>query len=192
MLSSVIPARLEFQCGHAALVSLPRIKGETSAQRAARVAREKSAAQTRACDFCAQRLEVVVQAAPAAPRPMATASEPPTPATPPPSVAPAPSAVTPAESSGALIKDRPSQPTNGGAAVKRVEPTAAAARPTETASIPNRPVSRRRRNGKAASGVRFTVEFQVQTVLRAADLTDALRQAQSLGAIEVLTITREN
>src|SRR5882762_6354086 len=64
MMSSVIPARLVFQCGHAALVSLPRIKGETNAQRADRVAREKSAAQTRACDFCAQRLEVVVQAAP--------------------------------------------------------------------------------------------------------------------------------
>src|SRR3979411_1639110 len=71
MMSSVIPARLVFQCGHAALVSLPRIKGETNAQRADRVAREKSAAQTRACDFCAQRLEVVVQAAP-----VTTAEEP--------------------------------------------------------------------------------------------------------------------
>ena len=68
MMSSVIPARLVFECGHAALVSLPRIKGETSAQRADRVAREKSAAQMRACDFCAQRLEVVVQQAlPASP-----------------------------------------------------------------------------------------------------------------------------
>ena len=63
MMSSVIPARLVFQCGHAALVSLPRIKGETNAQRADRVAHEKSAARTRACDFCAQRLEVVVQQA---------------------------------------------------------------------------------------------------------------------------------
>src|SRR5258708_29495395 len=64
MMSSVIPARLVFQCGHAALVSLPRIKGETNAQRADRVTREKSSAHTRACDFCAQRLEVVVQQAP--------------------------------------------------------------------------------------------------------------------------------
>src|SRR6266849_5819091 len=63
MMSSVIPARLVFQCGHAALVSLPRIKGETNAQRADRVTREKSSAHTRACDFCAQRLEVVVQQA---------------------------------------------------------------------------------------------------------------------------------
>ena len=47
MMSSVIHARLEYQCGHAALVSLPRIKGETAAQRNARVAREKSAALER-------------------------------------------------------------------------------------------------------------------------------------------------
>src|SRR5216684_3131573 len=69
MMSSVIEARLVFQCWHAALVSLPRIKGETSAQRADRVAREKSAAHTRACDFCAQRLEVVVQQTAPAPPP---------------------------------------------------------------------------------------------------------------------------
>jgi hypothetical protein len=93
MMSSVIPARLQFQCGHAALVSLPRIKGETPIQRAERVAREKSAAHTRACDFCAQRLEVVVlQAAPAplpapvpSPLPTASAPEPPKLVTPPPS-----------------------------------------------------------------------------------------------------------
>src|SRR5437867_11646408 len=69
MMSSVIPARLEFQCGHAALVSLPRIKGESNTQRAERVAREKSDAHTRACDFCAQRLEVVVQQPTPAPIP---------------------------------------------------------------------------------------------------------------------------
>src|ERR1051326_5466525 len=53
MMSSVIPARLQFQCGHAALVTLPRIKGETATQRNDRVAREKSAALARQCDFCA-------------------------------------------------------------------------------------------------------------------------------------------
>src|ERR1700731_4247159 len=52
MMSSVIPARLEFQCGHAALVSLPRVKGESPAQRTERIAREKNAAQARSCDFC--------------------------------------------------------------------------------------------------------------------------------------------
>ena len=53
MMPSVIPARLQFQCGHAALVTLPRVKGETATQRNDRVAREKVAALTRQCDFCA-------------------------------------------------------------------------------------------------------------------------------------------
>src|SRR5579859_5041476 len=79
MMSSVIPARLVFQCGHAALVSLPRVKGETSNQRADRVAREKSAAQLRACDFCAQRLEVVVQHTAPAPVPASLPTPAPTP-----------------------------------------------------------------------------------------------------------------
>src|SRR6266567_2456742 len=52
MMSSVIPARLQFQCGHAALVTLPRVKGETASQRNARVAFEKAAALARQCDFC--------------------------------------------------------------------------------------------------------------------------------------------
>jgi pilus assembly protein FimV len=60
MMSSVIPARLQFQCGHAALVTLPRVKGETTTQRNERVAREKSAALARQCDFCAPAVEVVV------------------------------------------------------------------------------------------------------------------------------------
>src|SRR5438067_325777 len=64
MMSSVIPARLEFQCGHAVLVTLPRVKGETSPQRNERVAREKSAALTRQCDFCGPTVEVVVAAPP--------------------------------------------------------------------------------------------------------------------------------
>src|SRR5207253_7607613 len=52
MMSSVIPARLTFQCGHAALVTLPRVKGETASQRNERVAFEKAAALGRQCDFC--------------------------------------------------------------------------------------------------------------------------------------------
>src|SRR5690349_17129492 len=59
MMPSVIPARLQFQCGHAALVTLPRVKGETATQRNDRVAREKSAALARQCDFCAPSVAVV-------------------------------------------------------------------------------------------------------------------------------------
>jgi hypothetical protein len=53
MMPSAIPARLQFQCGHAALVTLPRVKGETATQRSDRVAREKQSALSRQCDFCA-------------------------------------------------------------------------------------------------------------------------------------------
>jgi transposase-like protein len=52
MISSVIPARLEFSCGHAALVTLPRLKGEGASQRTERVNQEKTAARSRPCDFC--------------------------------------------------------------------------------------------------------------------------------------------
>lgn len=60
MISSAIPARLQFQCGHAALVTLPRVKGETAAQRNERISREKSAALIRQCDFCAPAVELAV------------------------------------------------------------------------------------------------------------------------------------
>src|SRR5205085_3762177 len=58
MMSSVIPARLTFQCGHAALVTLPRVKGETASQRNERVAFEKNAALSRQCDFCGPTVQV--------------------------------------------------------------------------------------------------------------------------------------
>jgi hypothetical protein len=58
MMSSAIPARLQFQCGHAAMVTLPRIKGETATQRNDRVAREKLDALSRQCDFCAPAVTV--------------------------------------------------------------------------------------------------------------------------------------
>ena len=52
LISQSIPARLEFACGHVALVSLPRLKGESASARNERVRSEKLSAQTRACDFC--------------------------------------------------------------------------------------------------------------------------------------------
>jgi hypothetical protein len=60
MISSAIPARLQFQCGHAALVTLPRVKGESAAQRNERIGREKSNALSRQCDFCAPEVEIAV------------------------------------------------------------------------------------------------------------------------------------
>src|SRR6266851_2088058 len=230
MMSSVIPARLVFQCGHAALVSLPRIKGETNAQRADRVTREKSSAHTRACDFCALRLEVVVQqAAPvlapavvSAPTlPVVTAPTPPVGIAPTPPVVAAPtpvevSAPPPAEVSAPPPVEASTPPPVEASAPPPVEPPA----PTVAAPTPpRRPVGRPRKviapvtppvtNGKVAGhakaapaakakvvaksvmpngrgpkgGVRYMVEFEVETVLRATDVHDALRRAQALGAV---------
>jgi hypothetical protein len=64
MISSVIAARLEYNCGHAPLVSLPRLKGETAAQRAERVARAKTEARGRACDFCGPQEHAVLEVRP--------------------------------------------------------------------------------------------------------------------------------
>jgi hypothetical protein len=272
MMSSVIPARLVFQCGHAALVSLPRIKGETNAQRADRVTREKSAAQTRACDFCAQRLEVVVQQAVPAPAPVAVpipaaalpsaavapvapvpvvrrngvskvkrvepvvasvqpsvarvepaapveATTPPLEATTPPlqastpplqaSTPPVQASTPPVEASKPPVKVKASVPVK--ASKSPVEPTTpppaplplAEWRAERMAQVKARKVRTPKkvstptpkpgiRNGRVARGARFRVEFQVQRVVRAADLHEALRQVQSLGAVEVIAITQEN
>ncbi len=65
MISSVILARLEFNCGHAVLVSLPRLKGESANQRTQRVNGEKSGARGRACDFCGQGEQTLVEVRPA-------------------------------------------------------------------------------------------------------------------------------
>jgi transposase len=47
-----IPIYLRFACGHSALVSLPRIRGETARDRGQRIEQEKAIACTRPCDFC--------------------------------------------------------------------------------------------------------------------------------------------
>jgi hypothetical protein len=59
MALSVIPARLEFACGHASLVSLPAFRGEGSRLRSQRIEAEKTAAALRPCDFCPPAAAVV-------------------------------------------------------------------------------------------------------------------------------------
>jgi hypothetical protein len=143
-MSTAIPARLEFQCGHAALVSLPRIKGESPAQRNARIAHEKSAAQARSCDFCAARVELVVEAEPPQPPP------------------PPPSAVVPSPPP----EPRPARP----AREKRTL--------TSKLDATTEPLQR------------YTVHYRVDRVLTATDIRDALRRAETLGAAELLAISR--
>ena len=181
MMSSIIPARLEYQCGHAALVSLPRIKGETSAQRTQRVALEKSAALARQCDFCAPVVEVIQ---PVVPEPVAAAVE-------------IPVAMLVLE---AAVDGMDGQQVNGTepviaapepviAAPERVEPASTTGprvklRATRTARARTRDAMRDRRQ--------FLVQYRVERLIQAVDVRDALRQAASLGATDVLEIARQD
>jgi hypothetical protein len=204
MMSSVIAARLEFQCGHAALVSLPKIKNESSAQRNERIAREKVEARGRRCDFCGPLVTEVV-AAPALtngnngadghhtapPKPLAVVS----------SAAPAPVAPRPQP----VVVAKPVVPA--APAAPAPTPVAVAAKPVVVAPKPAvarkpvvaapRPVVLVRTRvplaegvaGKRAAAKRYAVRFKAEQVLQAASLREALLKAESLGAIEVLTIT---
>jgi len=180
MMSSIIPARLEYQCGHAALVSLPRIKGETSAQRTQRVALEKSAALARQCDFCAPVVEVIQ---PVVPEPIAAAVD-------------IPVAMLVLE---AAVDGMDGQQVNGTepviaapepiAAPERVEPASTTGprvklRATRTARARTRDAMRDRRQ--------FLVQYRVERLIQAVDVRDALRQAASLGATDVLEIARQD
>jgi hypothetical protein len=171
MMSSVIPARLTFKCGHAALVTLPRVKGETSAQRNQRVAREKSDALLRQCDFCGPEVEVavasngshvavvsdVLEAEPIVVSEAPTATEP-----------VMEEAVAPVET--VLVEPTSTRPmVNGAPHPKRAQ-----------------------RRTAVVTGQSYVVAYQIQRVVRAADIRDALRQAAAMGTGELLGITRED
>ena len=164
-----VPARLVYACGHAALVSLPVVKGETPRQRTERVQREKEAAQQRSCDFCAPvavhtALPIVeelvtngeVQVQPEAPAVIAPAPE--TPAT---------------EEQEESAEPLPEEP----APVQAEEEA--------------RPVPRRRtRVTRAAQRSRFRITFVAEQVIQAKTVLDALAQAQARGASDVVSIVR--
>jgi hypothetical protein len=196
MMSSAIPARLEFQCGHAALVTLPRIKGETAAQRNDRVAREKSAAQSRQCDFCTPAMVI-------APAPGAT-------------TAPV-LAVETGDHAANGTGTRPAATRRRRQRVLRSAPvlTEQVIAPpvteeppiVETATtvvieepvIAPKPVrSPRARRAPVVNGAathvrhQFTVHYQAEQVITADTVLDALRQAQTLGAREVFSIVSAN
>jgi hypothetical protein len=59
---SIVHVRFEYACGHAALVSLPRIKAESPARRKERVSHEKAAAGQRSCDFCPPVAPPIIEA----------------------------------------------------------------------------------------------------------------------------------
>jgi hypothetical protein len=155
-------------------VSLPRIKGETSAQRTQRVALEKSAALARQCDFCAPVVEVIQ---PVVPEPVAAAVD-------------IPVAMLVLE---AAVDGMDGQQVNGTepviAAPERVEPASTTGprvklRATRTARARTRDATRDRRQ--------FLVQYRVERLIQAVDVRDALRQAASLGATDVLEIARQD
>jgi len=204
MMPSVIPARLQFQCGHAALVTLPRVKGETATQRNDRVAREKSAALGRQCDFCApvngtahieladalekttpvEELAVIVAAAPqpVAAEPMAVpvAEEHAPVAVEPPAVVPEPAAAQVVKAEVVKVHTVPVETVNG--------TNGRAARPVRRARAP-----RLLKDAEmVARGQRFLVHYRLERVLRANSIHDALRQVATYGPGEVVAITRED
>src|SRR4051794_37143980 len=61
MSSGTLSTYLNFACGHAAMVSLPRIGGESVGQRKLRISAEKTAAEARPCDFCPPTDRAVVE-----------------------------------------------------------------------------------------------------------------------------------
>jgi hypothetical protein len=240
MMSSVIPARLQFQCGHAALVTLPRVKGESAAQRNDRVAREKTAALGRQCDFCAPSVAVLDTQLAAvngnyggeADMPTPTANltvlipdESDTPSEPEPTSSEADAEPVVASAEPVVLEPEPREPevpeevvveaiiesrveeeeaeeeapapapepkrARGPRARRQPAPAAPPAAPARRA---RRAPARRatRRPAPAVSTQRFLVEYQVERVIRAATLQDALRQVNALGASDVLGITRED
>jgi hypothetical protein len=197
MTSPVIPARLQFQCGHAALVTLPRIKGETAAQRNSRVAGEKTAALARQCDFCAPAVALVepqlavmhgehVEVA------LSDVVEP-----------------TRVEELAVVVSSVAEPPVE-------VEPELAAPQPIVEAIViapieakiemakiemagepkPARgPRARRQPLSTPVSVVgaqRYVVEYEVERVIRATSIHDALRQVTVMGAVEVLAIALQD
>jgi hypothetical protein len=205
MMPSVIPARLQFQCGHAALVTLPRVKGETATQRNDRVAREKMAALVRQCDFCAPSAAVlepqlavvhaaqvemaqsdVVEPTRVAELAVVVAS------TPEPTweieLEPAEPEVVEADIVAADIVE---------AVLEAVVVAATAAPVTAVTPEPKairKPRARRQPPSPArvVSGHRFAVRYEVERVIRATSVHDALRQLTAMGAVDVLAITLED
>jgi hypothetical protein len=192
MMSSAIPARLLFQCGHAALVTLPRVKGESAAQRNERVAREKSSALARQCDFCGPAVEVGVAsngnhleiADVLAAEPVVVAEP--------------------------LVVDVEEVPVAIVAQVAVIEEPVGILEVTELVveeplavvvalvEEPAEPAKRARRGPKlrvpaprpTTSGQRFIIEYRAERVLQAANIQAAVRQATGLGASEILEIER--
>jgi hypothetical protein len=205
MMPSVIPARLQFQCGHAALVTLPRVKGETATQRNDRVAREKSAALARQCDFCAPAVvEFAVNgnhhasAEIAEPEPVVAISQPETELVVIADSQPEPDVVADDEGPEAesiATTEREPLVAQAPAVIEEIIPAETPVNGSAPARAPRRRAAQPAAKVRAeavARGRRFLVQYRVERMLRALDIHDALRQAASFGADQLTAITRED
>jgi hypothetical protein len=203
------------------MVTLPKVKGESAAQRNDRVAREKTAALVRQCDFCAPSVALLEPQpaamngshvdAPALETDVSTAIAdlsvivPDEPETPP--EADAEPVAIPAEPVVDVIpiEPEPSEPEVPHELVieaviashieETVEPEAPASEPKPARGRRARRAPARRttpRRAPVVSSQRFRVEYQVERVVRAATVQAALRQVSALGAADVVAITRED
>jgi hypothetical protein len=210
MTSSAIPARLLFQCGHAALVTLPRVKGENATQRTERVAREKSGALVRQCDFCGPAVQTngnhlavadVLAAEPIAMAdPVASLDEPVVAFDEPVVFADEPAFVVEEvdpvvdELVSDLLSEEEELALLADVEVPVViveEPVVVVEEPVIVVELVEERVRRARRPRRPArQQQRFTVEYLAERTLHAADIRDALRQATALNASELLSIER--
>jgi hypothetical protein len=204
MMSSAIPARLQFQCGHAAIVSLPRIKGETTAQRNDRIAREKSSALSRECDFCAPAMVTAVNGnghVEETPYVEATSVLEETPLLVEPEASVVEEVVPVAEAAPVIVVDETpalvemilaeeTLAAEEQVVAEEAVPAVSESIDGDGASAPRavrRRAQRKPRAEEVARGRRFLVEYRVERVLHAVDIHDALRQAATLGAVTAIT-----
>ncbi len=167
--SGSIAAYLRFACGHAAMVSLPRIAGESASQREKRVALEKASAETRNCDFCPALSEVVEL-------PEAVTAE----------IVEVVAPVAPATNGSPQTREAPVATTPE----PKREPRRRAARVEYTNGRTKRVRASDAVKATPAQLYQFRVVFAADAVVEAATVWDALARADELGAVEVTRITR--
>ena len=198
---SVVPARLEYACGHAALVTLPSVKGERAQDRAARIQSEKAAALQRSCDFC-ETVVVEVAEVNHVPEPIApvaevvveTAAEP-LPQAESPAAAPEPAPVPELAPAPAPVRKRAPAPVRkrAPAPVPVLAPAAAPAPLPRAVRVPARRRVTPVHNGSAgAAGAtkEFRISYISELVVEADNIGAAIHKAEVLGAREIRSIAR--
>jgi hypothetical protein len=101
---------------------------------------------------------------------------------------------------GVPLRGRSGSSTGTGAQIATAQPHAAVATPPAHSrggeraparrAVPS--TGRRTASARAASRSQFRIQFRGERVIQAHDIREALRQVESLGAIDVTAVTRED